>query len=144
MKAKIIDLDLYKCRLTIFRGGTLKEIVLWLEEEYGTSDDDKELIRALSNQFNDVIINRRGGAFIWYDREFFVWLPISSGIAELVHELYHAANHILTECGVRHDERDEPFAYLLEYLTRHALKKPIPEPKLPTAIEETTEKETNN
>ena len=33
------------------------------------------------------------------------------------HELYHATNKILMRAGVHHDEDDEPYAYLLAWLT---------------------------
>lgn len=35
----------------------------------------------------------------------------------VAHELYHAANKILMRAGVHHDEDDEPYAYLLAWLT---------------------------
>lgn len=33
------------------------------------------------------------------------------------HELYHATNRILMRAGVHHDKDDEPYAYLLAWLT---------------------------
>ncbi len=133
MRVQIIDIDIYKCRLVVFRGGTLKEVHKWLDDEY-IEKDDEEIVRSLLEQFDEVI-GHSGGAFIWYERENFVWLPTSSGMPELAHELYHAANHILTQLGVKHDEQDEPFAYLLEHLTRQVLKKPAYKQKTPTAAD---------
>jgi hypothetical protein len=35
----------------------------------------------------------------------------------VAHELYHATNRVLMRAGVLHDEHDEPYAYLLAWLT---------------------------
>ena len=35
----------------------------------------------------------------------------------VIHELYHATNNVLMRAGVNHDEDDEPYAYLLAWLT---------------------------
>lgn len=35
----------------------------------------------------------------------------------VAHELYHATNDVLMRAGVNHDRDDEPYAYLLAWLT---------------------------
>lgn len=121
MRTKVIDIGIYKTNLTIFLGGRYADISVWLKENIS---DDEEECRVLTEQFYGTFYeNNANGAFAFYKRDFFVWVRHANSVSELVHELYHATNYILTQCGVAHDEIDEPYAYLLEYLTREALKK---------------------
>lgn len=121
MRTKTIDISTYKTHLTVFLGGRYADISHWLDENIS---DDKYECDCVKTHFDNAINKKEAaGTFVWYEREFFVWVRRSHSIPELVHELYHATNYILTQCGVAHSGADEPYAYLLEHLTREAMKK---------------------
>ena len=114
-EVRTIPIDLYKCHLTFF-AGSMGFIEQWCRENLADDEDECECV--IDNFKNSIIERQAGGAFVFYEREYFVWVKRPNSMPEIAHELYHAANYILTNCGVKHDEIDEPFAYLLEYLMR--------------------------
>jgi hypothetical protein len=56
-----------------------------------------------------------------------IWVPklpeTCTEFSALVHEMFHASNIILWECGVELTKSGEPFAYLLGYITKEAMIK---------------------
>ena len=125
-KFKYIPCDIYKRGITVFVG-TLCEMKSWVSKNY-TDDDEKDFV--------DMVMSLRDGdhtaasfSYNSADGEGIVLIPRIPNTpkehAMLSHELLHAAFHLLGFCRVEfsYGGSNEPYAYLLEHLTRNALEK---------------------
>lgn len=116
------DIDIYLNCVIVAAGIDEKEFDrLYYDNVTKFTDEEYRLIRG------DIVDkNSCNGLTIQLDcGNVFVFIRKGSERKELyvVHELYHAVVKVLTHAGVNHDDSDEPYAYLLGWLTNEYFNK---------------------
>ena len=116
------DIDIYLNCVIVAAGIDEKEFDrLYYDNVTKFTDEEYRLIRG------DIVDkNSCNGLTIQLDcGNVFVFIRKGSERKELyvVHELYHAVVKVLTRAGVNHDDSDEPYAYLLGWLTNEYFNK---------------------
>lgn len=121
-KHKYIKCDIYKRGVSVFIG-SLDELHEWASHlEFSTNDRDFH--RAIEDKVVDnpsFTPNQNDGQGIVFLTKY---PETPDENADLEHELLHAVFHILDFCGVeyRYGGANEPYTYLLGYLTKNALE----------------------
>lgn len=123
-RAKYIKCDIYKRGIHIVIG-THNQLLKYAKKEYkGYTEDYKEFLEGIQE--------KTGGYATTYfgNGECIILLPKfpedPKNIGVLTHELLHAVDYILWYSGVKRNPDNvchEEYNYLLEYLTKEALKK---------------------
>ena len=113
----ITNIDIYRTSILFFVGIDENELDAFYEENKHRMDYDvykglrEDIVNedscngctCAANKAKDVVV------FIRKGQEYVDCV--------VIHEIYHAINRVLMERGVNHDIDDEPFAYLLGYVT---------------------------
>lgn len=108
-----IDVPIYKCSVIVLTATTEREFdSFYYKNVKAMTNDECDSIRESLRNVGDASAWTQylesGDVVVWFSN------PWRDG--DVVHELYHATNCILTHRGVEHTKDDEPFAYLLGYL----------------------------
>lgn len=108
------DIDIFKTSILFVVGNDEKEI---------TNFYYKNVVKMTSEELNEIIEAMRGnhcdGLTMQTDScLYIVWIDNANDEEIIAHEIFHVANKILMERGFNHDADDEPWAYLIGYITR--------------------------
>lgn len=122
-KVKWIDVDIYKTNIAVFIG-THENFKRWIKKEY-TNPDERGLVEIVEESDDSP------QASLWWcgDRHCIIELPVFPKKPEEIswanHELMHAVFHILDGSNVEYykHESNEPFTYLMEFLSKHLFNK---------------------
>jgi hypothetical protein len=111
-----VNCVIYPCKVLVSLGDEPSELIRilkkWLPKNLHGELDGIDFHRGKYVMFSN------GASFIWMDR-----VPVSSAdISCLVHEIFHCVCGIMDRIGSKlTDETEEPYAYLLDFLTREIL-----------------------
>lgn len=111
---KIVDIDLYHTSVVFLGGISVHDFNCFYYRNvlHLTDEEYKSIIKDIENPkaCNGLTAGLDNGGILVYVRH-----PTWEG--DVAHEIFHAANKILTDRGFNLDEDGEPWAYLIGYLT---------------------------
>ena len=90
------------------------------------TDNFEEAIKKHLRKFTmDMDLNNLGGVFIYNDNnpwEGWILLPPNASTSTIAHESFHATARVMHDIGSKLDgESEEPYAYLLGYITNQVV-----------------------
>lgn len=117
MKPKILDIELYRCSVVFLVETTLEEWSYWYRKHKKqiSESDNNAVIQEYDLSTPGFCINTDGNDYV-------LMVSDRNNIGLVAHEIFHAANMILSDRGYKYDGIDEPIAYLIEFLTSQFYK----------------------
>lgn len=110
---KIVKLEIYRVSVIFLVEVDKKEIDLFYYENHiRMTDKERDYL------YDDLENESNGGSAILTDEgSVIVHIKDGDDINTIAHEIFHAANFVLTRAGVKHEGTAEAWAYLIGHLT---------------------------